>query len=101
MAVLLLLVSIQMYINIHQMVVEGNVRKNGFDYIPIAKNITREAVTQPEKTLFTQPDIDEIKAQPFIRDAAPLLANQFRIQLSAGSLVSFQTEFFIESLKKD
>jgi len=99
--VLLLLCSIQMYINIRQMVVEGNMRKNGFDYVPIAKNITTEALKNPEKTLFTQPEVDELKTQPFIQDAAPLIANQFRIQLSAGSLLSFETDFFIESLKED
>ncbi|HET6993349.1 MAG TPA: hypothetical protein VFI06_00140, partial [Chitinophagaceae bacterium] len=99
--VFLLLCSIQMYINIRQMVVEGNIRKNGFDYVPIAKNITSEAVRNPDKALFIQPEIDELKAQPFIQDAAPLVANQFRIQLSAGSLISFETDFFIESLKED
>ena len=43
-----------------------------------------ETVQQPGKNLFTQQDIDELKAQPFIEDVAPLVANQFRIQLSAG-----------------
>ncbi len=99
--VLLLLCAIQMYINIHQMVTQGNIRKNGFDYVPITKNMTTETLRSPEKNLFTQQNIDEIKKQPFIEDAAPLIANQFRIQLSAGKLLPFQTEFFIESLKND
>jgi hypothetical protein len=90
-----------MYIDIRQMVTLGNLRKNGFDYVPIAKNITREAIQHPEKTLFTQQDVEEVKAQPFIKDAAPLVANQFHIQLSAGSLLSFETDFFIETLKED
>ena len=90
-----------MYIDIRQMVTMGNMRKNGFDYVPIAKNITRDALKHPETTLFTQKDIDEIKSQPFIKDAAPLVANEFHIELSAGSLLSFQTDFFIESLKED
>jgi len=99
--VLLLLCSIQMYINIQQMVMQGNIRKNGFDYVPVAKNLTPEMVQQPGKNLFNQQDIDELKKQPFIDDVAPLIANQFRIQLSAGSLLSFETEFFIESINQD
>jgi len=90
-----------MYINIQLMVTQGNIRKNGFDYVPVAKNLTPATVNQPGANLFNQQDIDELKKQPFIEDVAPLLANQFRIQLSAGSLLSFETEFFIESLNKD
>lgn len=99
--VLLLLCSIQMYINIQLMVTQGNIRKNGFDYVPVAKNLMPETVNQPGANLFKQQDIDELKKQPFIEDVAPLVANQFRIQLSAGSLLSFETEFFIESLNQD
>ena len=101
MGVLLLLCSIQMFINIRQMVKEGNIRKNGFDYVPITKSMTPETMRRPGKNLFTQQDIDEINSKPFIEDAAPLIANQFRIQLSAGKLLPFQTEFFIESLDND
>ncbi len=101
MGVLLLLCSIQMFINIQQLIKEGNIRKNGFDYVPITKNMTPETMRRPEKNLFTQPEIDEIKTKPFIDNAAPLIANQFRIQLSAGKLLPFQTEFFIESLEDE
>jgi hypothetical protein len=101
MGVLLLLCSIQMYVNIQQMVKQGNIRKNGFDYVPITKNVNSETLKQPEKNLFTQQDIEEIKTKPFIEDAAPLIANQFRIQLTGGTLIPFQTEFFIESLEND
>lgn len=101
MGVLLLLCSIQMYINIQSLVKGGNIRKNGFDFVSITKKATPETMKRPEKNLFLQQDIEEIKAKPFIEDAAPLIANQFRIQLSAGELLPFQTEFFIESLDND
>jgi hypothetical protein len=101
MGVLLLLCSIQMYINIQRLVNEGNIRKNGFDYVPVTKDMTIETMRRPERNLFTQKDIDGIKANPFIEDAAPLIANQFRVQLSAGKLLPFQTETFIESLDND
>jgi hypothetical protein len=99
--VLLLLCSVQMYINIQQMLKEGTVRKNGYDFISITKTVTNETMGQPEKNLFHQADLDDIKAQPFIEDAAPLLANDFRVQLSAGEMIPFSTDLFLETLKND
>jgi hypothetical protein len=99
--VLLLLCSVQMYINMQKLTKEGNIRRNGYDYVAVTKNVSGETVQHAEANMFAQKDIDEIKAQPFIEDVAPVLANQFRVQLSAGELLPFQTEFFIESLRND
>lgn len=96
--VLLLLCSIQMYINIQRML-KGNVaRKDGFDFISITKSITNETMGQNEKNLFHQNDIAELQAKPFIEGVSPLLANQFRVQLSAGAIIPFSTDLFIETL---
>ncbi len=100
MGVLLLLCSLQMFINIQRLTKQANIRKNGFDYIAATKNVEGES-SQSEKNMFTQQDIDELKSKPFIQDVAPVMANQFRVQLSAGDLLPFQTEFFIESLEND
>jgi len=99
--VLLLLCSVQMYINIQHLLTEGSIRKNGFDFISITKNVTNETMGQPEKNVFTQTEIDEIKSQKFIDDAAPVIANQFRVQLSAGQQLPFKTDFFLETLDND
>ncbi len=99
--VLLLLCSVQMYINIQQMLREGTVRKEGADFISVTKNITTETIGHPEKNLFRQADIDELKAQSFIEDAAPLLANDFRVQLSAGEMIPFSTDLFLETVENE
>jgi hypothetical protein len=99
--VLLLLCSVQMYINIQQMLKEGTVRKDGYDFISITKTVTNETMGSPEKNLFHQADLDELKAQPFIEGAAPLLANNFRVQLSAGEMIPFSTDLFLETLEND
>ena len=98
MGVLLLLCSIQMYLNIQRLAKQANIRKNGYDYVAVTKNAEGDTAHHPEKNMFTQKDIDELKAQPFIEEVAPVIANQFRVQLSAGQLLPLQTEFFIESL---
>lgn len=99
--VLLLLCSIQMYINIQQLLTEGGIRKNGYDYISITKTITNETMGKPEKNVFTEQDITEIRSQKFIDNAAPLLANQFRVKLSAGEMLPFKTDLFLETLEND
>lgn len=99
--VLMLLCSAQMYINIQQLLKEGSIRKNGFDFISITKTITNETMTQPKKNLFQQADIDEMKAQAFIEGVAPLIANDFRVQLSAGNMLPFSTDLFLETLENE
>ena len=99
--VLLLLCSVQMYINIQQLLKEGSIRKNGYDYISITKPITNETMGQPEKSLFTQQDIDGLKANPLIENVSPLIPNDFRVMLSAGDVVPFRTDMFLETLDND
>ena len=96
--VLLLLCSIQMYINIQQLLKGNVVRKEGSDFISITKTITNETMGQTEKNLFHKNEIEEVKSQPFVEDVSPLLANQFRVQLSAGAIIPFSTDLFIETL---
>ncbi|ANH79610.1 hypothetical protein A8C56_00250 [Niabella ginsenosidivorans] len=99
--VLLLLCSVQMFINIQHLLKEGSIRKDGFDFVSITKNITNETMGQPEKNLFQPQDIEDIKKQPFIAGVSPLLANDFRVQLSAGNIVPFSTDMFLEALDNE
>ena len=97
--VLLLLASVQMYVNLQQLLKENTIRKGGFDYISVTKRVTNETMGRPEKNVFYKKDIDALKAQAFIADVAPLEANQFRVQLSAGDILAFKTDLFLESIE--
>lgn len=97
--VFLLLASIQVYIDINQLLKEKNPRKNGYDFISITKMITNENMGKDNR--FSDADIQEIKKQPSITDAAPLLSNQFRAKASAGKIIPFSTDLFLESVKND
>ncbi len=97
--VLLLLCSIQMYINIQQMLKEGSIRKDGFDFISITKTVTNETMGQAEKNLFQAADIAELKSKPFLEDVAPLEANQFQVELSAAGVMPFRTNLFLETIE--
>lgn len=94
--VLLLLCSVQMFINIQQLVKKNNVRKNGFDFISISKMITNENMGKDNR--FTPAEMQELKSQPFIEDAAPLIPNEFKVEASAGEMISFSSDIFIEAL---
>ncbi|MFN8247866.1 MAG: hypothetical protein U0T68_02835 [Ferruginibacter sp.] len=97
--VLLLLCSVQMYININQLLKDKNPRKNGFDFIAITKNITDQNMGNDNR--FNDADLKELQSKPFIKDAAPLISNQFRAKVSAGDIIPFSTDLFLESLKND
>ena len=94
--ILLLLASLQMFMNIQQLVKKTSIRKNGFDYISVTKLITNENMGQDNR--FNPEDVASLKSQPFITDAAPLIPNRFRVIASAGDLLSFSSDIFIEAL---
>jgi hypothetical protein len=88
-----------MFINIQQLLTRNSIRKNGSDFISIAKNITNENMGKDNR--FNSADLAELKAQPFIEDAAPLRPNLFRVQASAGQMVNFSSDIFIEALNNN
>ncbi|HEX2534274.1 MAG TPA: hypothetical protein VHK69_11085, partial [Chitinophagaceae bacterium] len=99
--VLLLLCSLQMYHNMQYLFREAAIHKNGYDFISVTKKITNATMGQPGKNLFRPEEVAEVERQPFVEDAAPLLANDFRVDLSAGSVLSFRTGFFLETLENE
>ncbi len=94
--VLLLLSSIQLFINIRLLLKDKASTTNGADFISVTKTITNANMGKDNS--FSDADLANIKAQPFITDAAPLISNQFRVKASAGSIIPFSTDLFLESL---
>ena len=94
--VLLLLCAVQMYSNINQLIRDKNTRKNGADFISVTKTITNENMGKDNR--FTPEDITLLKGQPFIESAAPLLANAFKVSGSAGEMIPFTTDIFVEAI---
>lgn len=94
--VLLLLCSIQMFINIQQLLERNNIRKNGYDFLSITKTVTNQNMGQDNR--FDINDINELKSQPFIDNAAALTPNRFKVIASAGDMIPFSSDIFIEAL---
>lgn len=94
--VLLLLCSLQMFVNIQQLVKKNSIRKNGFDFISVTKTITNDNMGKDNR--FTGDDIKELQSQPFIEDASPLVPNRFKVVAEAGDLIPFSSDIFVEAL---
>lgn len=99
--VLLLLASVQMFVNVQRLLKEGSIRKNGFDFLSITKKVTNETMGRPEKNVFYDADIAALKSQPFVAGVTPLEYNRFRVQLSAGEILPFKTDLFLESIDNE
>jgi hypothetical protein len=99
--ILLLLSSLQLFLNIQQLLGNESPRKSGFDYISITKNVTNETMGQVEKNLFNTAEINQIEERPFVEAVSPLIANRFQVELSAGNIIPFSTSLFMESLDDD
>lgn len=95
--VLLLLVSVQMFINLDQLLHKVNTRKNGFDFISISKKINEE--NQSVKSVFSKQEIEELRSKSFVDGVAPLIANEFRVHVEASGI--FGTDLFLETLDND
>ncbi len=97
--VLLLLCSVQLYININQLLKDRNPRSTGFDYISVTKKITDASMGKEHS--FSAQELAELKQQPFIQDATPLVANNFSVSASGGSMLPFTTDIFLEAIDED
>lgn len=94
--VLLLLCSVQMYININNLLQNKNPKKDGYDYISITKNITNENMADDHS--FSEGDINELKKSPVIDDVTALVANKFLVKATGGGVVPFTADMFMEAI---
>jgi hypothetical protein len=99
--VLLLFCSIQMLVNIHQLLKGNIIHKGGYDYISVTKKITLENVADYETSNFNEQEIDELKSKPFIADATPLISTQFQLEMIVPGVFTTPTTLYVEGLKKD
>ena len=97
--VLLLLISIQLFINIQQLLQEEAPRKDGYDFISISKVITNDNMGKDNR--FSDADLQALQRLPMTADISPLLSNQYRVRATAGDIIPFSTDLFLESLDND
>ncbi len=94
--VLVLLCCIQVYFNINRLLKDRHPRRDGWDYISVTKTITNDNMAADHS--FSEQEIHELRQQPFIEDAQPLLANRFLVKATGGQTLPFTTDLFLESI---
>ncbi|MBA2251050.1 MAG: hypothetical protein H0W12_12760 [Chitinophagaceae bacterium] len=97
--VLLLLSSMQMFIDINKLLKDNNPRKNGYDFISVSKIITND--NMGKDNTFKSDELNDLHRQPTIEATAPLISNQFRVKATAGNVIPFSTDLFLESIDDD
>ncbi len=94
--ILLLLCSIQMFVNINQLLKSRDPKKTGYDYISLTKTIRNENMAADHS--FTDADMADLKKQPFIDDVAAFHSNKFVMKANGGATLPFETDLFLESI---
>lgn len=97
--IILLLISMQMFVNIQQLLQTNTPRKNGYDFISISKSITNQNMGMDNN--FTPEDLKKLEAQPNIEAISPLISNKYQVTANAGNALPFQTDMFLESMNAD
>ena len=94
--ILLLLCSIQMFININELLKSRNPKKSGYDYISVTKSISNENMAADHS--FSDDDISTLKKQSFVDDIAAFQSNKFVMKANGGTALPFETDLFFESI---
>ncbi|MEO6681894.1 MAG: hypothetical protein ABIN48_03625, partial [Ginsengibacter sp.] len=94
--VILLLMSVQMFINIQRVLYSETPGKTGDDFISISKSITNQNMGM--ENTFTSEDLKELRQQPNIDAISPLISNQYQVTANAGNMLPFSTDLFLESM---
>jgi len=94
--ILILLVALQTFVNIRALLQENNPRKQGYDYISVSRTITNENMGRDNS--FSAKDLQLLRAAPGVQEISPLYSNKFRAEASAGSVMPFSTDLFLESI---
>jgi hypothetical protein len=97
--VLLLMCSVQLFININQLLRDRNPVKSGYDFIAITKKITNENIADDHS--FSPAEVADLKAQKFIEDATPMVSNKFVASASGGAALPFTSDIFLEAIDNE
>lgn len=96
--VLLLLLSLQAYIDVNRLLYGKSAETGMADFLIINKEITAQMMGGGAENTFSPQEIAELKKQPFIKAAGIITSNRFKVSASAGSQLQFYTDLFFEAV---
>jgi|688.fasta_scaffold202370_3 hypothetical protein len=97
----LLLLSIQLYTNVSEILNGKQQKEDQYDYLVINKVITNSMMGDNSKSYFTEGEINDFKSIHSIQEFAPIVSNQFPIAASTTGDLGFYTQLFFESVPEN
>lgn len=97
-AMVLLLIAIQAHTDFNQLLYGSQNQNESADFLVINKKITNAMMGQPDKSMFTPEEMEQIKKQPFVEAAGFITSSQFKVTAAAPGDLQFYTDMFFESV---
>lgn len=97
-AMLLLLLSIQSYMDFDQLLHSQQNENESADFLVVNKTITNAMMAESSKSEFTPEEIADIKQQPFTDAFGFITSNQYKVTAAAPGDLHFYTDMFFESV---
>lgn len=97
-AMLLLLLSIQSYMDFDQLLHSQQNENESADFLVVNKKITNAMMAESSKSEFTPEEIADIKQQPFTDAFGFITSNQYKVTAAAPGDLHFYTDMFFESV---
>lgn len=97
-AMVLLLIAIQAHTNFNQLLYSRQNQNESADFLVVNKKITNAMMGNPDKSMFTPAELQQIKQQPFVEAAGYITSSQFKVTAAAPGDLQFYTDMFFESV---
>lgn len=95
----LLLISVMIWWNFNELLYGKNQNDSlGSTYLIIGKRVTEQNMGNPSATLFTQREIDSLKAAPQVQDIGLIVSNHFPVYATMGGRLAFETDMALEAV---
>lgn len=99
--VFILFLSVQFYINAHQLLFNPSQQQDGFTYLVVNKKITNSMMGNNLNSSFTKEEIDTIQQLKSIDQLGIITSNRYSITANTLGQLAFSTELFFESVPDD
>ena len=98
---LILLVSVQLFINVNQFMKGSQQANDGFEYLVVNKKITNAMMGNNENSFFSEEEIQTASAQKAVKEIAFITSNNYEIEANTLGQLAFSTQLFFESIPND
>ncbi|MBV8254599.1 MAG: hypothetical protein JO154_18505 [Chitinophaga sp.] len=97
-AMVLILIALQANTDFNQLLYSDKNQNETADFLVINKKVTNSMMGQPEKSVFSPTDIENVRKQPFVQAVGLITSSQFKVVAQAPGELHFATDMFFEAV---